>query len=121
MSLPSNLPSVADAPLPPAYERAKAAWRHARLSTSVRIGRQKSPRLASYAKQADDDSLQEMALRIQSRAVRRCGKLLETFQTSPQGGQPKVKGGMPLPVLSGRRNKPASRQRGGQEQQAIGS
>jgi hypothetical protein len=50
---------------------------------------QRKAALASYAKQAHDDSLQKLALRIQSRAIRRCGELLETFQTGPQGGRPK--------------------------------
>lgn len=34
---------------------------------------------ASYAKQADDDSLRRLADRIQARAVRRAGELLKTF------------------------------------------
>jgi hypothetical protein len=51
--------------------------------------------LASYARQADDDSLQKFALRIQSRAIRRAGELLQEFQTGPQGGRPKNSGGAP--------------------------
>jgi hypothetical protein len=39
----------------------------------------KAEALASYAKQADDDTLHKFALRIQARAVRRCGELLKKF------------------------------------------
>jgi hypothetical protein len=39
----------------------------------------KAAALASRAQQADDDALQKLAMRIQSRAVRRCGELLKTF------------------------------------------
>jgi hypothetical protein len=42
--------------------------------------------LASYAKQADDTTLHDFAVRISSRAIKRCGELLQTFQ-SP-GGRP---------------------------------
>jgi hypothetical protein len=35
--------------------------------------------LASYAKQADDETLRKLADRIQARAVRRCGELLKTY------------------------------------------
>jgi hypothetical protein len=37
-------------------------------------------------------------LRIQARAVRRCGELLEQFQTGPKGGRPKGNGGDASPV-----------------------
>ena len=39
----------------------------------------KAEALASYAKMADDDSLRQMADRIQARAVRRMGELLKQF------------------------------------------
>jgi hypothetical protein len=38
--------------------------------------------LASYAKQADDDSLRKLADRIQTRAVRRCGELLKQIPSA---------------------------------------
>jgi hypothetical protein len=49
----------------------------------------KAEALASYARQADDDTLCKFADRIQARAVRRCGELLKQYQTGPQGGRPK--------------------------------
>lgn len=39
----------------------------------------KAEALASYAKQADDDTLRKQADRIQARAIRRCGELLKQF------------------------------------------
>jgi hypothetical protein len=36
--------------------------------------------LASYAKQAQDDDLRKMADRIQARAIRRCGELLQQIR-----------------------------------------
>ena len=39
----------------------------------------KAAALASYAKQADDDTLRNHAKRIQARAVKRCGQLLKQY------------------------------------------
>jgi hypothetical protein len=55
----------------------------------------KAKALASYARQAEDDTLRKLADRIQARAVRRAGQLLKTFQTGPKGGRPKSGGGTP--------------------------
>jgi len=41
----------------------------------------KAAALASYAKQADDRTLHELATRITARAIRRCGELLQTFKS----------------------------------------
>ena len=43
--------------------------------------------MASYAKQADDDSLHKTAIRIQSRAIQRCGELLREYNKGV--GRPK--------------------------------
>jgi hypothetical protein len=48
--------------------------------------------LASYARQADDDSLRQLADRIQARAVRRCVELAKAFNAGPNGGRPKENG-----------------------------
>jgi len=74
-----QLPNVADARLPATYERACSA-----LATCDRIDEckdwaDKAAALASYAKQADDRTLYRLAVRIQSRAIRRAGELLEDF------------------------------------------
>ena len=77
-ALPSNI-DIANAQMPVAYKEAKAA-----LSECVRIDEcktwaNKAEALASYAKMADDDTLRELADRIQARAVRRMGELLKQF------------------------------------------
>lgn len=58
--------------------------------------------LASYAKQADDDTLRKQADRIQARAVRRCGELLKQFDGK---GGPLKTVGAPLLFLSGKLRK----------------
>ncbi len=83
------LPVVATATLPASYERAKEALSRCHAIDECKDWADKAAALASYAKQADDKTLQQFALRIQSRAIRRCGELLQTFQTGPQGGRPK--------------------------------
>jgi hypothetical protein len=40
----------------------------------------KAAALASYAKQSKDESLSKLAIRIQARAIRRCGELLKEFE-----------------------------------------
>jgi hypothetical protein len=79
------LPAVATAPLPETYETAKLA-----LAECVRVDECKqwadrAAALASYAKQADDKALRQMAIRIQARAIRRCGELLNDIEPA-QGG-----------------------------------
>lgn len=80
----------ANAPLPQMYESARYA-----LSECVRVDEckdwaDKAAALASYAKQADDDRLMKTAMRIQARAIRRAGELLETFNKGV--GRPKENG-----------------------------
>jgi hypothetical protein len=72
-------PSIETAALPVNYERAKEA-----LATCTRIDEckdwaDKMAALASYAKQADDTTLHDFAVRISSRAIKRCGDLLQEF------------------------------------------
>ncbi len=88
ISVPQNI-SVAHARLPQAYEQAKAALANCASIDECQTWANKAEALASYAKQADDDTLRKQADRIQARAIRRCGELLKTFNTGPQGGRPK--------------------------------
>ena len=77
-----NLPetiNVGAARLPAAYENAKVALSNCASLDECRDWANKAEALASYAKQADDDSLRIMADRIQARAVRRCGELLKQY------------------------------------------
>jgi hypothetical protein len=87
-------PSIEAAELPVNYARATEA-----LATCERIDEckdwaDKMAALASYAKQADDDTLHKLATRISARAIRRCGELLKTFQ-SPGGRPSKTSGDAP--------------------------
>jgi hypothetical protein len=68
---------IASARLPATCEQAKIA-----LVASIdecQDWANKAEALASYAKMADDDSLRQLADRIQARAVRRMGELLKQF------------------------------------------
>lgn len=76
--LPANI-SVAGARLPASYEHAKQALTACNNVDECLEWANKAEALASYAKQADDDSLRKMADRIQARAIRRAGELLQQF------------------------------------------
>jgi len=78
-SLPSNLPDIRSASLPESYERAKTALTECNRIDECKDWADKAAALASYAKQSEDKTLFELAVRIQSRAIRRCGELLETY------------------------------------------
>lgn len=71
--------SVANAKLPAAYEAAKTALANCERLDECKGWSDKAAALASYARQADDDSLHRQAIRIQARAIRRCGELLKQF------------------------------------------
>lgn len=74
----SNL-SVNSAPLPQTYEHAKLALSECNRIDECQSWANKAEALASYARQADDDTLRKLADRIQARAVRRAGELLKQF------------------------------------------
>ena len=68
----------------------------ANLDPAMRASRaDKSQALASYARQADDETLFKLARRIQARAVRRVGELLKLHRTGPKGGRPANGGDRP--------------------------
>lgn len=81
-----NLPAVKSAKLPTAYESAKTA-----LAKCVRIDEckkwaDKAMALSSYARQVEDTTLENHAIRIKARAIRRMGQLLESINPSTGGG-----------------------------------
>lgn len=85
----SYLPSVG-ARLPAIYEQAKQS-----LATCDRVDEcqdwaDRAAAMASYAKQANDEELHVMALRIRARAIRRCGELLQAIPSTV--GKPKAIG-----------------------------
>jgi hypothetical protein len=79
----------ASAILPAEYSRAVMALQTCERIDACQDWADKAAALASYAKQAHDDTLHALATRIRARAVRRCGELLKTFQSN--GGRPKSK------------------------------
>jgi len=82
MNQHANIPAtinVAHARLPVSYEQAKAALANCDSLDECSDWANRAEALASYARQADDDSLRQLADRIQARAVRRAGELLKTF------------------------------------------
>ncbi len=81
-----------DARLPETYESAKQALAECSRIDECKDWADKSQALASYARQANDDALHKMAIRIQVRAMRRMGELVKTFQTGPKGGRPSKNG-----------------------------
>ena len=85
---------VKDAPLPVKYEHARAALAECQSVDECSTWAKKAAALASYARQADDDSLEKMAQRIRARAIRRCGELLKDIPAKSGdrrgGGTPAV-------------------------------
>ena len=79
-----SLPSKSDPQLPQKYEAARAAIAECERIDECKSWSDKAAALASYARQAKDDSLKVMAIRIQARAERRCGELLK--QIEPANG-----------------------------------
>jgi len=89
-ALQAELPSIAKAKLPATYEGARVALAECSRIDECQDWADRAEALASYAKQAQDDELRKMADRIQARAIRRCGELLQ--QISEARGRPKANG-----------------------------
>ena len=85
---------VRNAPLPKRYEAAKGALAACQRVDECKDWADKAVALASYARQADDDTLHKTAIRIQARAIRRCGQLLESANKGV-GPPKKNRGGAP--------------------------
>jgi hypothetical protein len=92
------LPKISDAKLPATYETAKSALAECSRIDECADWANKAEALASYAKQAEDDTLRKMADRIQARAIRRCGELLRAIPRPEQGGRPAKNGVDAYPV-----------------------
>src|SRR5579863_2644703 len=81
------LPSIGKARLPTTYEKAKETLAKCSNIDECQDWADKAEALASYAKQAGDDSLRKMADRIQARAIRRCGELLRRLAPNDRAGR----------------------------------
>jgi hypothetical protein len=95
--LPANLQSIGDARLPEVYANAKVALQACVKLDECQTWANKAEAMASYARQSEDDEMRKMADRIQARAVKRCGALLQEIKPSP--GRQKESGGT-LPRFS---------------------
>jgi len=72
-----SLPQASRARLPARYEAARKAISECARVDECKSWADKASALASYARQAKDESLRVMADRIRARAIRRCGELLK--------------------------------------------
>lgn len=77
---------VDEAPLPVRYERARTEIAAAASLDECAEWTSKASALASYARQAKDDSLLAAATRIKARAIRRSGELLREIPAKTRGG-----------------------------------
>lgn len=84
------IPLRNEAPLPASYDAARRALAECSNIDECQNWADKARALASYARQAKDGSLRQLALRIQNRAIRRAGELLKQIEPS-KGGRPSVK------------------------------
>jgi len=98
--LPADLPSIKNAKLPAVYERAKTAIAECERIDECREWADKMEALASYARQVEDDTLYNAAMRIKVRAVRRCGELFKQLERPEQGGRPPKNNGRGGPTVS---------------------
>lgn len=71
-----------NAQLPRSYSAARQALEQAHAIDECKRWADKATALDSYARQAKDDALQKIAMRIQGRAVRRAGELLREIEPS---------------------------------------
>lgn len=92
-----TLPAATDARLPVTYEAAQKALAECSRVDECKDWSDKAAALASYARQAKDNSLHNLALRIQARAQRRMGELLKLVpdqrggdRGGPTGGRPPI-------------------------------
>jgi hypothetical protein len=84
-SLPAELPSISSARLPASYEHARQALAECSRIDECQQWADKAEALASYARQANDDTLRKLADRIQARAIRRQGELLKQIPDNNRG------------------------------------
>jgi hypothetical protein len=71
------------APLPKVYQAAQQALTQCFKVDECKDWADKATALASYARQTEDRSLEDMAKRIKGRALRRCGELLKEIEPKP--------------------------------------
>ena len=91
----NELAIAKNAKLPEVYNAAKATLAKCASLDECKQWKDKAAAMASYARQANDKSLQTMADRIRARAITRCGELLEQIEKAKNqhDAKQKCKGG----------------------------
>ncbi len=89
-----GVPVLRNAKLPDSYAAARAAIAKCAKVDECKSWADKAEAIASYARQADDETLMKNAMRIKARAIQRCGVLLRQFEAKSGdrrgGGSPAV-------------------------------
>lgn len=88
-----RVPALANAQLPASYQAAQKALAECSRVDECKDWSDKAQALASYARQAKDSTLHNLALRIQARAQRRMGELLKLIPQNPGGRPPELPAG----------------------------
>lgn len=83
----AHLPDISNARLPAVYEQATKALATCSSIDECQDWADKAQAMASYARQAQDETLVKMAQRIQARAIRRCGELLRQVPSAHGANQ----------------------------------
>lgn len=91
--------SPAQARLPQTYEAARLALSECQSIDECQSWSDKAAALASYAKQAEDETLMKMAARIKARASRRAGELFHQIAPA-HGANQNIKAGTRLNVFT---------------------
>jgi hypothetical protein len=94
-----HVENAESAQLPQRYEAARTAIAECDRIDECKTWSDKAAALASYARQAKDDSLAIYARRIQARALRRAGELIKQIEPS-LGGRPAENAGGRPPELT---------------------
>lgn len=89
----AQLPAINEAQLPATYEAAKTALSECTKLDECQSWADKAKALASYARQAKDDSMRKMAERIQARAIGRAGEILAQIEPDKGGRPPETREG----------------------------
>ena len=94
---------VKNARLPDVYIEAKNALVECQRIDECKAWADKAAAIASYAKQAQDETLMATATRIKARAIRRCGELLKEIEKGKPGRPKKGVGADPISRNAGRK------------------
>lgn len=88
-----------NAKLPAVYQAAKQSLAECTKIDECKDWSDKAEAMASYAKQAGDETLEKYARRIRVQATRRCGELINQIESQSKNNAKKRRGGEP-PSLS---------------------